>query len=163
MSKQISTTISDTAIAGISAPILTLPVLNYSADFRVKTEKDNEIILVNTTAGVEEDEQLRYGYSEISDLFKSSGTTAASNVPCKSGYSIVVQLTKTIKVTDSADTSYSVNYPLSAHLVLKVPKSEVITSDYLKTIIARMLGGLYEDGSIKVVALLKGAISPKGL
>lgn len=163
MSKQISTTIVDTAISGVTAPTLTLPVLNYGTDFRVKSEKDNEVVLVNTTAGVEEDEQLRYGYSEITDVFRNSGISASSDVACKSGYSIVVQLTKNIRVTDSADASYGVSYPISAHLVLKVPKCEIITGPYLQTVVSRMLGGLYENGQIKIVALLKGAISPKGL
>lgn len=163
MSKVISTTFTDTAISGVTAPSVTLPVINYDADFRMKSTAANEVSMVNTTTSLENDETIRISVSEIADIYKNAGISADYVVGSKQGYSLLVQVTRLVTVTDSTDPSYQAHLPLSAHLVLKMPKSEAITNATIQSMVSRVFGTLYEGGSIKALALLKGAISPKGL
>lgn len=164
MSKQISTSLADTPISGVTAPSITLPVLNYDADFRLKAVSTaNEVVMVNTTTSLDEDEQIRMAVSDISDIYKNAGISCDSIISNKQGYSLLVQLTKTVKIVDSTDATYTAHVPISAHMVIKIPKHEAITNAVIMDTVKRLVSSLYEDGTVKALALLKGAVSPKGL
>lgn len=164
MSKSINMVLVDTAIAGVTAPTLTLPVLNYDSDFRLKkSNAANEITMVNTTTGLDEDEQIRVAFNEIADIYKNAGISCDNVSSSKTGYSLLVQLTKTVKVVDSADATYSAHVPLSVHIVIKVPRMEAVTNETIKLLVSRLFATLYEGGTLKALGMLKGAISPKGL
>lgn len=164
MSKQISTSLADTPISGVTAPSITLPVLNYDADFRLKAVSTaNEVVMVNTTTSLDEDEQIRMAVSDISDIYKNAGISCDSVISNKQGYSLLVQLTKTVKIVDSTDATYTAHVPISAHMVIKIPKHEAITNEVIMDTVKRLVSSLYEGGTVKALALLKGAVSPKGL
>lgn len=164
MSKQISTSLADTPISGVTAPSITLPVLNYDADFRLKAVSTaNEVVMVNTTTSLDEDEQIRMAVSDISDIYKNAGISCDSVISNKQGYSLLVQLTKTVKIVDSTDATYTAHVPISAHMVIKIPKHEAITNVVIMDTVKRLVSSLYEGGTVKALALLKGAVSPKGL
>ena len=163
MSKQLSTNFTDTAIAGVTAPVITLPVLNYDSDFRLKSSSPNEVSMVNTTTSLDVDETIRLSVAEIADIYKNTGVTADLISNTKLGYSLLVQVIRTVKVTDSANPAYCSYLPLAAHMVLKIPKAEGVTSDTIKELIARVVSTLYDGSTFKALGMLKGAISPKGL
>lgn len=164
MSKIIKTTFTDTPISGVTAPSLPLPVINYNSDFRLKnsTNKD-EVIMVNTNCAINEDEKVRIAVSSINDIFKTSGIVCDSVGETKEGYSLVAQVTRTVTVADDQNPSYTNHLPLSAHIVVKVPKHEAITDTVILALIERACATLYEEGKFKAISMLKGAINPKGL
>lgn len=164
MSKTINMVLADTAISGVTAPTLTLPVLNYDKDYRLKMSATaNEVVMVNTTTGLDEDEQIRIAFNEIADIYKNAGISCDNVSSSKTGYSLLIQLTKTVKVVDTTDATYSAHVPISVHMVLKVPRIEAVTNDTIKTLVSRLIASLYEDGTLKALGMLKGAVSPKGL
>lgn len=164
MPKTIKTVFTDTAITGVTAPSLVLPVLNYNSDFRLKNSTDkDEVVMINTSSAIDEDEKVRIAVSSINDIFKTSGIVCDLVGETKEGYSLVAQVTRTVTVADSANPSYTNHLPLSAHIVVKVPKHEAITNDVIKALIERAFATLYEEGVFKAVSMLKGAINPKGL
>lgn len=164
MSYSVSNSVTDTAISGVTAPALTLPVLNYDADYRLKAASSaNEVIMVNTTTSLDQDESIRIAVSDITDVYKNAGISSDSIISNKQGYSLLVQLNKTVKIVDSGDATYSAHVPITANLVIKIPKHEAITNAVIQDTVKRLVAALYENGSIKALALLKGAISPKGL
>lgn len=164
MSKTIKTVFTDTTIAGVTAPSLTLPVLNYNADFRLKqSASTDEVVMVNTTTAIDEDEKVRIAVSSIADIFKNSGMTCQLIGETTEGYSILTQVTRTVTVNDSSNPAYANHLPLSAHIVVKVPKHEVITNAVILDLVKRAVATFYEEGVFKAVSMFKGAINPKGL
>lgn len=164
MSKIINLTAKDTVQNGVTAPVLTLPILNYAADFRLKQSSSaNEVILVNTKTGLDEDEQIRIAFNEIADIYKNSGISCDNVSSSKTGCSLLVQLTKTVKLTDSTDATFSAHVPLSAHMVIKVPKVEGLTNEAILTIVTRLFATLFDGSTNQALGMLKGAIAPKGL
>lgn len=164
MSYTVNNSVTDTAISGVTAPVLTLPVLNYDADYRLKASSTaNEVVMVNTTTSLDTDESIRIAVSDITDIYKNAGISCDSIISNKQGYSLLIQLNKTVKITDSVDATYSAHVPITANLVIKIPKHEAMTNVVLQDTVKRLVSALYENGTIKALALLKGAISPKGL
>lgn len=162
---QTVTTYSDTPISGVTAPSLSLPVLNYDTDWRVISRSNNEVIISNNSLDIDEDETIRISVSPIKDIYNSLGLQTDAKAPLKNGYALLIQRKATVKVADT-DSNGNVKYtylPVSTHCVLKFPCNAVITDDYIKTALSRTLGALYENGVSKIVPMLKGAIDPKGL
>lgn len=163
MSKNTSTGYADTAISGVTAPSVTLPIINFSDDYRVKSESTSEVILCNITTPLDQPATIRYGYSEIANIYKNSSINSDFISGPRKGANLLAQITETVKVTDSVDASFSQYLPVSAHLVLKVPQSAYIDSTQMQRIIQRLLATLYTNGVPNLPALLKGVIKPKEL
>lgn len=161
--KTISTGYADTAISGVTAPSVTLPVINFSDDYRVKAESTNEVILCNITSPLDQPATIRYGYSDIANIYKNSGISSDFVAGTVKGANLLAQVTETIKVTDSVDASFAQYLPISAHLVLKVPQSAYIDNAQMQRITQRLLATLYNKGVPNLPALLKGVIKPKEL
>lgn len=154
---------SDTAVSGVTAPTITTKVLNFESDFRVKSESAKEVVLVNTTTPLDQNETIRFGFSEIADIYAKSGINSDLVVGSKKGINLLSQLTEIVKVTDSANSAFTQYLPISAHLVIKVPQSSYIDSALVQDLITRLISTLYQNGASLVPALAKGVLTPKGL
>lgn len=154
---------SDTTIAGVTPPVITTPVLNYKTDFRVKSESSKEVIAVNTTTPLDQTETIRFGYSEIANIYANSNISSDFISGSKTGINLLVQLTDIVKVSDTTNTSFAQYLPLSAHLVIKVPQSGYVTTAMIQGLIARLNACLYENGTSLINPLTKGILKPASL
>lgn len=155
---------TDTPISGVTAPVITLPVINFNSDYRIRKSADSETIVTNVTTPFDQPESVRYSIQDVKDIYKNAGLNSDQITGSKEGVSLVAQLNTTLKVTDDTATTAIGYFPITAHLVIKCPKSGYITESVLTQVIARLNGTLYaETGKTNIVALLKGALNPKGL
>lgn len=158
---------TDTAVEGV--PSLTFPraVLNFGADFRVKSNQPGkEVVLTNLTSPVDRPEKIRIAFSDVSNVYSGTDIDSSVYAPTKRGVSVLVQLTETISVTDNADSDYRVDLPVSFHLVVKVPASEHITAADIQTGLGRLISGLFDTGvttTTRLEAILRGSLVPQGL
>lgn len=163
MSKTISTGYTDT----VATPkTLNRADLSYAADFRVRQDEPGEAILVNLTSPIDRTETIRYGYSEIKDVYKNTSIDASVMAPSKKGVQVLAQVNDTFSLTDSVDPTYRVDLPVSAHIIVKIPACEYITPAMVETLVARAAASLYDTGATtttKISQLLKGSLVPTGL
>lgn len=163
MSINISTGCTDTILSGVTAPSLTLPVLNYEADFRVKSESGKETVLVNTSCPLDQVETVRFGFSEVANIYAKSGLNSDQIPGSVKGVNVLAQINETIKVTDTANSAFAQYLPISAHIVIKVPQSGYVTPTVINALVTRLIGTLYQNGVSTMPALSKGVLTPKGL
>lgn len=167
MAKTVNSGYTDTAIAG--NPVLTFPrgSLNFLADFRVKSNNSGkEVVVTNLTSPIDRPENIRLAYSDVSNIYTGTGIDPSTMAPTKRGISVLVQATEVISVTDDVDVNYRIDLPVSAHLVIKVPSSEFITSALVETLIGRLLSGLFDTGvetTTRLDAILRGSLVPTEL
>lgn len=167
MSKVVSTGYADTPVEGV--PSLTFPraVLNFGANFRVKSNQPGkEVVLTNISSPVDRPEKVRIAYSDISNVYNGTNIDASVYAPTKRGVSILVQVTETLSVTDATDPDYRIDLPVSYHLVVKVPASEFISAADIETGLGRLLSGLFDTGATttsRLEAILRGSLVPTGL
>lgn len=169
MVKQINLGIKDTPIEGVSNLTLDRAVLNFSSDFRVKSQTPDEVVLVNLNASGDRSEQIRISRREINNVYQTTfGKGISPNVQASStqGVELLVQWNGTFSVTDPDDVDFEQHLPAQAHLVLKTPKS--LTSSELKLALGRLISSLFDQGPANTAdagleAKLRGALTPKGL
>lgn len=155
---------TDTPISGVSELSLERGIPNFGADFRVVSDEPNEVIITNMNAPVAYPEKFRTAVTDIADIYRNSGITNTQYSVNRRGKNILVQLTETWTVTDTADTTYSVALPVSCHFVIKVPEDPAVTADDVLTLIGRAVSGLFDSGSeegTRLQALMRGSLKAK--
>lgn len=166
MAKTVSVGYTDTPIAGVTSLEFPRGLVNFGADYRVKSDTANEAIITNLTSPVDRPEKFRISYSDVSNIYTGTDIDPSVFAPSKRGVSVLCQLTETLSVSDSTDAAFRVDLPISAHIVLKVPASEYLTADMLQTVMGRLVSGVYETGSLtttRIQAIIRGSLLPTDL
>jgi hypothetical protein len=164
MTKVINRGYTDTPVSGVSSLTFPRAILNYGKDFRVKSNNSGkEVILTNITSPTDRPENIRIGYADIANIYNGTGVEPSVSAPTKKGVSVLAQVTDVISVTDDANSDFRIDLPVSAHLVIKVPSSEYITSAEVQTLLGRLLSSLYDTGvstTSRLDAILRGSLVP---
>lgn len=163
MSKQLTVNYTDTAIPDVTALDLSRGLVNFGADFKVKTEVPGEVLLTNITSPVIYPEKFRTSVTDVANVYTGTSVEASMYSPTKKGVSLLVQCTEIWKVTDTEDPTIEIALPVSAHLVIKVPNHELVTPAAVQTLVGRLISGLYDTGSedtTRLSALLRGSLKP---
>lgn len=166
MSKTVSVNYTDTAISGVSSLNLARGLVNFDADWKVKHDEPNQLIVTNLTSPISFPETFRFGCQEVADVYKGSKVDATLYGPSKRGVSILAQLNEVWTVNDSTDATYQVALPVSAHIVIKVPSNENITPAMIQTLLGRVTSGFYNTGlatTERLQAMLRGSLKPSDL
>lgn len=165
MPKTINLNHSDTAISGVTTLSLPRSVLNFGADFRVRSDEPQEAIITNLTSPVGKSETFKFGCSDVKNIYQGSSIEANVQSPGKRGVQVLVQLKDCWTITDSVLlTEYTV--PVEGHIVLKIPSVDGITSADIETFVGRLTSGLFETGSSDVSRLesiFRGSLLPRDL
>lgn len=141
-----------------------LPDLDYAHDFRVSQDTPGEVIMINTTSPMDRGETIRFAITNVKDVYTNTGVDAAYQAASHQGVSLVVQVNDTWRYEDAtAPTASKVDLPISAHLVIKVPKTSFLGADDHLSIAKRVFSLLFDTGSVtsaRLMTLLKGALDP---
>lgn len=163
MTKQLVLNRADTAISGVPSLNLPLAVLNLPVDFVTKTRSNKEVVLANLTSPLGAVETIRFAVNDVANIYSGTQIQPTMWATSKHGVSILAQLNDIFSVTDTVDASFRQDLPVSAHIVLKVPDSELITGDVLKAIVGRLADVLFDSGGVtssRLVALARGSLIP---
>lgn len=163
MSKVINYGYTDTAISGVTSMNFPRGLVNYRTDFRVQKNGADDVTLTNITSPVDRQERFRFALSEIKNIYANSGIDPSVWAASTKGSSLLISVAETISVTDSADPSYRVDLPVTCNITLKAPTSDLITPEYLLTLLGRAVSGAYETGSLTtdgIKRLTHGSLVP---
>lgn len=166
MAKVVNKGYTDTPIEGVTSLTFPRGLLNFKADFRVKSNQPNEVVLANITSPVDRTEQIRVAFSNIANVYSGTAIEPSLCAPTKRGVSVLCQVTDIISVTDSVDPDYRIDLPVSYHLVIKVPANENLTTSLIQEGLGRMVSGIFETGSVtltRLEALIRGSLVPTDL
>lgn len=163
MAKSIVLNRTDTAISG--SPELTLPrgSVNFGADWRVRSDEPNEVIITNLTSPIDRPEKFRFAMNDIKDIYRNAAIDPTLYASSRRGASVLCQLIDTWTVVDSVDPSYEQVVPVEGHIVLKIPAVDVVTADMIVTFVGRLISGLFATGSMtsdRLKAMFRGSLLP---
>lgn len=166
MSKTTSFGYTDTAPAGGATKTLTRPNLNYAANFAVNINTDAKCVITNLTSPVDQPETFRWQESNVANIYEGSAIDPSVYATSKAGVSVVAQVNNILRVTDTVDPTFQVDLPMSVHMVIKVPRSQYITSANIETVVARCVASLYDTdstGTTRIDKLVRGSMLPSTL
>lgn len=156
---------SDTPTGG-KTPTLTVVGLNFGSDFRIDSDIKGQTDLVNLTSPLGCEETWRFASKSVKDIYVNTKAPREMRYPSSRGVNILCQVNDIWTATDSDHPEATIALPVSAHLVIKVPANPLITADDVKSLVGRVIGGLFEtgsDGNERINALLRQSTKPKEL
>lgn len=167
MSKVTSTGVTDTVPAsGASTRSLTVPNLNWKVDYAVTVDDANRGELTNLTTPIDQKETVVFSISNVPDIYKNTGIDPSRFSQVRQGVSLLAQVNETLRVTDTEVPDFEIDLPISAHLVVKVPTSQYVTTDLVQSLIQRLVATLADtDGTIssRLQSLLRGSMLPSSI
>lgn len=157
---------SDTPISGVTALNLSRGLVNFKADFAVKSDEPGEAIITNRKSPLDAPETFRFGMTSIKDVYVNRNIDPGTYSPSKRGTQVLAQLEEVWTKTNSDDTSYRVNMPVSAHIVIRTPNDSAISLNDITELVGRLVSGLFETGSLttdRLASLYRGSMLPSDL
>lgn len=169
MSKTTTLKVTDTPIDGVSNLTFDRAVLNFTSDFRVKSQNPDEVVLVNLNSPNDRPETFRISRREINNVYQTAfGKGISPNVQAASvqGVELLAQWNGTFLAEDSEDADFEQHLPAQMHIVYKGPKT--LDAAHVKEALGRLTSSLFDQGPAKTAdagleAKLRGALTPKGL
>lgn len=163
MTKQLNLNRTDTAISGVSSLNMPLGILNFPVDFTPKSRTSKIAVLANLTSPLGAVETVRFAVNDIANVFTGTGISPTLWATSKHGMSVLIQLNDIFSVTDTVDSTFRQDLPVSGHIVLKVPDSELITGDVIKAFLGRLCDCAFNSGVVtseRLAALCRGSLLP---
>lgn len=167
MSRIVDLHIADTAISGGPQNLTpVLPAINWRTDWAKTSDVSCSASLSYKPAPFDAPQTVKFSVSRISNIYAGSPVDPSYQLPYKRGMSILCQVNLVATVTDSQDSTFRVDLPLSAHMVIKAPLSGLITVGNIRTVAERAMALIYEQGIVddtRLTELLKESMLPEGV
>lgn len=117
------------------------PLALAPAAYRASVNDPGLTLLQNVSNALDQPNTVRYSVTDVADVFKGTGVDPIEGQRTV-GKSVLVQVTETLKVTDSEGVLPTRYLPLSVHMVLKFPVDDQISGTILQAAIARLVGAI---------------------
>lgn len=149
---------------------LTTTVFHFPTTFAKREASNGESVLVNTGTPTDRLEVVRTAIKDVKNIYNGTGIIPGYQSPNQTGKQLLVQVNETWSKVDSENASFRQDLPVQAHLVIKLPNESLISENDVTELVGRLIGVLSEsDGGTeptitsRLVALLRGALTPAGL
>lgn len=148
---------------------LAIPTLSYNQDFSVRSEKADEVVLVNTTTPIDQPETLRFATQTIGNIYNGTQVAAENRSVSQRGIQLLSQLNDILRVVpedgDGCCGVTAFDLPIGSHLVVKVPLNQYVTPDLVLQVVLRNVAMMF-NGSVtseRLNELLRGALKPSSM
>lgn len=126
---------------------ITVPDLDYKADYSISKDSPEEAILINTTgASLTSPESIRYANTKISNVYVGSEIPTIQQHPIKGGVRTLCELRTTLSATNSV-SGLEVELPLKGWVCLQVPTVNLVTKQAVEYLLCRALSTAFNTGA----------------
>lgn len=140
--------------------------LSYTTDYTKVTDEPDEAVIGNTTSTeLTSPESIRYGVSQVANVYTGTSTDATSQFPSRKGVQILVEINENYRAVNSV-TGQEVDLPCKGRIVLRVPSNSAVNATLLQDLLTRTIAAAFATGKItssRVVELARGSLLPAGL
>lgn len=157
-------TVAPMTVDTISTPkSLSTPDLSYATDYTVTQREANEVRLANTTApGLTPQEFLRYGRSQVANVYNNVNVPESMKCNVKSGVRTLCEIRYNLKATNSVSGD-ELLLPMRGWICLEVPTVDFITSSALSDLFFRTIAAATDTGAVTgslVTDVARGDLDP---
>lgn len=142
-----------------------VPTLAWTTDFALTTEDADKSVVTNIQCPVDQPETMRWQISDVANVYNGTGIDPSVFATSKRGVSLLVQVNDIFRVADADKPGFQMDLPVSTHIVVKIPKSQYITSEMIQQVVYRNISALLGNawGTDRLEQLVRGALTPPGL
>lgn len=149
-----------------TAKTISVVDLSYATDFKKASDEPDEAIITNVTGSeLTSPENIRFGVSQVTNVYSGTNTDATSQFPSKKGVQVLVEISENYRAINKV-TGVEVDLPCKGRLVLRVPNNSAVTPDLIGDLLMRTIAAAFATGkttSSRVVSLVRGSLLPDGM
>jgi len=159
----VSSLYTDTISASKNVAV---PDLSYGTDFARTLDEPTEARIANTTASeISAVETIRYGRSDVENIYAGTKVDASSQFPYKRGTQVLVEINETYRATNSK-TGAVVDLPVKGRLVLRFPTAPIVAEAMITDAMHRTIAAALDKSGTDAARLIecaRGALLPAGI
>lgn len=163
MSKSASFGFTDAVATPKNLPIVDL---SYATNFAVNQYQPDKVELVNITSPMDQLEYIRYQCQPVADVYKGTSIDPSAYSLSRKGIAVAAVVRDTLRVTDSADSTFVLDLPVKASLSLTLPQSTYLTGALVQQLLTRVVSAWFETGAVdsdRIMAMVRGSMKPAEL
>lgn len=149
-----------------TAKNFSVPDLSYGTDFAKVEDEPAEAKIRNKTGSVMIPcENIRYGTSQVADVYNGSEGLSASKLPSSKGVQTLVEISENYKAVNSV-TGLEYDIPCKGRIVLRFPTASCVNSTLVTDLMKRTIAAALNTGGTDVnreLEIAKGALLPSNL
>lgn len=142
---------------------LALPDLSYAQDFSKSEDTGKNVRIINTTGGtLEPVEKLRYAKERVADIYRTTDTLKANQLPSTVGARVLAENTEIIGASNAVSGA-EVEIPIRVWTCIESSTHNAITGDALLWALKRHVAALFGTGEVtsaQLVKLFRGDLDP---
>lgn len=151
---------------------ITVPQITWSSEFATSNKKiaPGEANVNNITVPLGQPETFRFAVQNVKNVYTDTGIAPSYQKQNKSGKSLVIQETSVMSAKTYEGTAQSpgelieeVLIPFEAHVVFKFLNDSLVTTADVRSVLCRLLAGLYNASDDQLDRLIRGAVKPVGV
>jgi hypothetical protein len=140
-----------------------VPDLDYTVDYTVIEDEPTQARLANTTgAGLTPVEYLRYGRTNVNDIYSSFDVPMSQQLPNKRGIRTLSEVRYVLKATNSVSGA-EVLLPMRGWVCLEAPTADMVAPQALTELLKRTIAASFGTGKVdgsQAVATARGDLIP---
>jgi transglutaminase-like putative cysteine protease len=140
-----------------------VPDLSYSADYTVVEDEPTQARLANVTgSGLTPVEYLRYGRTNVNDVYQSFDVPMSQQLPNKRGVRTLQEVRYVLKATNSISGA-EVLLPMRGWICLEVPTADMVAPAALNELLQRTIAASFATGKVdgsQATAVARGDLIP---
>lgn len=149
-----------------TAKSVSVPDMDFVHDFKKKVDEPSEAIITNVSGSeISTMETVRYGVSNVNNVYQGTNTELAAQAPTKKGVQILVELTENYRATH-ATTGEEIDLPCKGRIVLRFPTHACVTEEMVQDLLSRTISSALASGKTdasRLVEVARGSLLPDGI
>jgi hypothetical protein len=142
---------------------LAIPDLDYAHDYSVAKESGNDTRIINTTGGtLEPVEKLRYAKERVADIYRTTETLKANQLPSSVGARVLAENTEIISASNSVSGA-ELEIPIRIWTCVESSTHNAVTGEALLWALKRHVAMLFATGNVtdaQLIKLFRGDLDP---
>lgn len=133
--------------------------------FDLSVEDSGYCQIIDTATGITTPRVIETRFDKVTNVYTNTSIAAENQLGAKAGVRVINKVSDVLTILDDSDSTYRVDLPIEAHVVLTLPLCDLITEAVVQQQIADAVATLFvTDGTTVVSRILKearGIVKPR--
>jgi len=150
MSKVVTFGPNSTPVEGLASLTLTMPPLNFLADYKEVDEGPGRVLYTDISSPREQPATLRIAQTSRANVYAGSTIDPMVFLPNKKGTDTIVELRQIVAVTDTEDSTFLEMFPVRIAVTTTYPDTSYLTANALESLLLQVVAAHFEQGAATV-------------
>jgi len=121
MTKSLVTTPANTAFGTPHTHNLSVPLINWNADYRILSQSPGEVVFTDVLSTIDRPRTFRVSQRVKPNVYAGTNIDPSVYLPNRQGLDTLIEYRDVLTITDSGDATYRADVPVKVGITISVP------------------------------------------